>query len=226
MKLRDQAAYRGKQLNYQVVPVAGFFVEDAIPQNAEIEFLGSDGFVASIPALRVLNRDTGKAMAYLAIELPEKPWPMLGKGRGSAGPFYLVWLNPELSSVGPEWWPYKIKTIEVRPSLEEAYPQILPVSGSSPATKRGFRVFVESCFPCHPFNGQGRADVGPDLNLPRSPVEYFRLDMLRRFIREPQAVRSFTRAKMSGFSKELLSDRQLEDLLRYFSHMKAQRAQD
>ena len=50
----------------------------------------------------------GQSIAYIAIENPKSKWPdlPLKPSSGSAGPFYLVWLKPELSGILQEEWPY------------------------------------------------------------------------------------------------------------------------
>jgi mono/diheme cytochrome c family protein len=39
-------------------------------------------------------------------------------------------------------------------------------------------LFVTQCLVCHKLNGAGSADVGPDLNLPENPTEYFQASAL------------------------------------------------
>ena len=39
------------------------------------------------------------AQAWLAVEDPARPWPPLANGKPSAGPFYLVWTQPQASRI-------------------------------------------------------------------------------------------------------------------------------
>ncbi|MNN34684.1 hypothetical protein D3C81_1484990 [compost metagenome] len=46
-----------------------------------------------------------------------------------------------------------------------------------------------------------------------------RADLLRRYIRDPQALRHWPQARMPGFSESALSEAQLDHLLAYLRHM-------
>ena len=74
-------------------------------------------------------------------------------------------------------------------------------------------------------NGGGDAHVGPDLNLPANPSEYFQEPMLRRLIRNPASVRTWEQSRMPGFSESLITPAELDDLLAYLRQMALQRAQ-
>ena len=78
---------------------------------------------------------------------------------------------------------------------------------------RGLAVFRAQCIACHAMNGEG-GKIGPDLNVPRSIVEYRPVDQLKAFIRNPAAFR-YT----SMPSQLHLSDAQLDALLDYFRFM-------
>ena len=73
-------------------------------------------------------------------------------------------------------------------------------------------MFVQHCLPCHRLDGGGNADIGPDLNRPMSPVEYFRPDLLRRYLREPTALRTWPGQGMPGFAESVLPAADLEAL--------------
>jgi mono/diheme cytochrome c family protein len=86
----------------------------------------------------------------------------------------------------------------------------------SPA-RRGFDVFRRSCLQCHAINGEG-GRVGPELNVPRSIVEYRPEAQLRAFIRNPQQFR-YTQMPANPH----LAEADLDALLAYFRHMSAQK---
>lgn len=186
-----------------------------------LQFKAEDGFVANIPTALL----SGGAQPWLAIEAPTAPWPALKKSGRSAGPFYLVWLAPEKSGITPEFWPYQIAAISAVTPLHNRYPQILPAASlpRDSAEVRGMHVYTMQCASCHQINGGGDATIGPDLNLPFNPTEYFAEDFLRRYIRHPAAVRSWPQMTMPGFSEQVLSAAQLDDLLAYLRHMAQRR---
>jgi mono/diheme cytochrome c family protein len=211
-------AYK-RSMNFRAVPMAALLA-GTLPDES-VRFTAADGFVATIPASLLLGRDSG-AVAYLAIEPPDAPWPPLKAGQpATAGPFYLVWLRPEKGSVVPEQWPYQIVRIEAVASPVKRFPMLGPAA-KLPANhpiRTGFAVFQKHCMTCHTLNGGGESTLGPDLNIPYNPTEYMRPDALRRLIRDPQALRRWPAAKMPAFDNKSLSDRELAELLAYLRHM-------
>jgi mono/diheme cytochrome c family protein len=204
-----------RSMRYRALPLATLLGE--LTPDSSVQFTATDGFVANVPAKLLL----GGGQPWLAIETDEA-WPPLKADGPSAGPFYLVWLKPEQGGVSPEQWPYQIGKISVVLPLEKRYPQILPKI-SSAAEQRGLHAYIANCASCHPINGGGDAAVGPDLSRPHSPTEYFQESYLRKLVRNPAAVRNWSQRIMPGFSAEVLSDAQLDDLLAYLRQMAKQR---
>jgi mono/diheme cytochrome c family protein len=185
-----------------------------------VQFKATDGFVANIPAALF----AGGSQAWLAIEPADAKWPALKPGGSSAGPFYLVWLAPEKSAISPEQWPYRIARIGAATSLQRLYPQIVPPQASANSPElRGLQVFVANCAVCHRINGGGDASVGPDLNVPFNPTEYFQEPFLRKLIRDPASVRKWPQMTMPGFSTAALTEAQLDELLAYLRAMAPQK---
>ena len=210
-------AYK-RSMTFRAVPVATLL--DGASSDDNVRFMAADGFAATIPAAVLLARDG--AVAYLAVEPADAPWPPLKAGQSeTAGPFYLVWLRPEKGAIKPEQWPYQIVRIEAVASLVKRFPMLGPAA-KLPANhpiRAGFAIFQKNCIVCHTLNGGGDATVGPDLNIPYNPTEYMRPDALRRLIRDPQALRRWPTAKMPAFDNKALSDRELAELLAYLRHM-------
>lgn len=214
-------AYPGQKMAYKVVPAAALFDEMKIADDAVIQFKCLDGFSAPISKDRLLNESKEKSVAFVAIEEAGKPWPAIKPGGSSAGPFYLVWPNPKPSFIGPEEWPFQLAAFEVKGTLESLYPAIFPdakLKAGDPA-RRGLAVFTKNCFACHTLNKQGASEVGPDLNVPMNPTEYFQKAALRKQIRDPQSLRHFPKSRMNPFPPSILSDRELDDLIAYLTHM-------
>ena len=65
--------------------------------------------------------------------------------------------------------------------------------------------------------------MGPDLNMPHNPTEYFQPGYLRKLIRDPQSLRQWPQAKMPGFTESVLSEQELDALLAYLGHMAKRR---
>jgi cytochrome c1 len=80
-------------------------------------------------------------------------------------------------------------------------------------------MFIKNCFPCHTMNKQGEARMGPDLNVPKNPTEYFTEPVLRAFIRNPQSLHTWPQSKMTPFLPENFPDSALSDVIAYLKHM-------
>ncbi|MFJ4343899.1 c-type cytochrome [Pseudomonas sp. NPDC089401] len=210
-----------RPMRYRAVPVAALL--EGVKADDHLQAVALDGFAAEMPAGPLLQ--AGPARAWLAIEDPAKPWPALAQGKPSAGPFYLVWTDPQASGIRPEQWPFQIATIRRLAPVEQRFPALLPdprLAANDPV-RQGFALFQQNCLACHRLNGAGDAQFGPDLNVPHNPTEYFRPEYLRMYIRDPQSLRHWPQARMPGFGKDVLSEQDLDALLAYLKHMAGRR---
>ncbi len=208
-------------MTYRAVPVAAILAGTSIPPDSVIEAVAIDGFVAQLPLDLVLNTDESKAVAWLAIEEPDRPWPKLPEKDVSAGPFYIVWTGGEVASIRSEQWPFQMATLASQPSPAARWPA-LAVDPSLPATdpiRAGQALFVVQCLTCHKLNRAGASDVGPDLNLPQNPAEYLSPKGLHDLIRNPKAVRTWPAQAMPPFPPDYLSDREIDLIGAYLKHM-------
>jgi len=135
-------------------------------------------------------------------------------------PFYMVWIGVDAEAAHRKPWPYQLATIEVA-SLEQAFARAAPngLPSEDPGW-RGFERFVAECIACHSVNGEG-GRVGPELNVPRSIVEYREASQLKAFIHDPQ---SFRYTSMPAHPH--LTDADLDDLLGYFHAMSTRKRDD
>lgn len=213
----DQDVSYQRPMRYRAVPLAVLL--EGVSAKDHLQAVALDGFAAEMPAAPLMQK--GPAQAWLAVEDPGKPWPALGQGKPSAGPFYLVWTAPQASGIRPEQWPFQISTIRRLASVEARFPALLPdpkLPADSPV-RQGFALFQQNCLACHRLNGAGDAQLGPDLNVPHNPTEYFQPGYLRRLIRDPQSLRQWPQAKMPGFAQSVLNEQELDNLLAYLAHM-------
>jgi mono/diheme cytochrome c family protein len=206
-----------RPMRYQAVPLSALIA--SLSHLESVQFTARDGFIANIPGALL----TSGAQPWLAIEPADAAWPALKSGSGSAGSFYLVWLAPEKAGISPEQWPYQIARIAQAAPLEKRYQQILPQTATNSPEQRGMHVFAANCAACHRINGGGDAAVGPDLNKPFSPTEYFLEPFLRKLIRDPASVRNWGQRVMPGFALPVMSDAKLDDLLAYLRQMAKQK---
>jgi len=214
--IEQDVSYK-RPMRYRAVPLVTLL--QGIEADDHLQAVALDGFAAEMPAGPLLQ--DGPARAWLAVEDPAKPWPALGNGKPSAGPFYLVWTDPQASGIRPEQWPFQIATIRRLPPVEQRFPALLP-DAKLPANdpvRQGFALFQQNCLACHRLNGAGDAQFGPDLNVPHNPTEYFQPGFLRQYIRDPQSLRQWPQARMPGFADSVLSEQELDALLAYLGHM-------
>jgi mono/diheme cytochrome c family protein len=208
-------------MTYRAVPVASLLAGITLPDDSVIEAVALNGFVAQIPPGLLHNTDESKAVAWLAIEPQDRPWPPLPHKDENAGPFYIVWTGAEVGSIRSEQWPYQLAKLESQPSPAARWPA-LAVDPALPPTdpvRAGQTLFFVQCLTCHKLNGAGAANVGPDLNVPRNPTEYFTPQGLHDLIRDPRAVRIWPAQAMPGFPPDYLSDHEIDLVIAYLKHM-------
>ena len=215
IEIAADVAYK-RAMSYRAVPLAALL--DGVQPGDHLQAVALDGFAAELPAAPLLS--TQGARAWLAVEDPAQPWPALAAGKPSAGPFYLVWQNPEAAQIGPEQWPFQVSTLRLLAPVAQRFPALLPATDASAEVQAGFAVFQKNCLACHRLNGAGDSQFGPDLNIPHNPTEYFAGDFLRQYIRDPQSLRRWPQGRMPGFSSETLNTAELDQLISYLRHMR------
>jgi mono/diheme cytochrome c family protein len=222
VQIADDVSYK-RAMTYRAVPLA--LLLPGLDPKSHLQAVALDGFAAELAAAPLLQ--TQGARAWLAVEDPAQPWPALAPGKPSAGPFYLVWTDPQAGNISPEQWPFQVAVMKQLKSVAERFPALLPdpkLAANDPINQ-GFSLFQKHCLACHRLNGAGDAQVGPDLNIPYNPTEYFGGDFLKRYIRDPQSLRHWPQAKMPGFAASVLPDSELDLLVSYLKHMSGRKQQ-
>ena len=141
---------------------------------------------------------SGGAAAWMALEPPGHPWPIIPGQSASPGPFFLVWQHPERSGVGSEQWPYALMSVVAAESPAHRWPQLEvdPHLPPDAPARRGQAVFVTQCLPCHRMQGGGASEMGPDLGRPMNATAYLTEPGLRALIRDPKSVRTWPLQQM------------------------------
>jgi mono/diheme cytochrome c family protein len=211
----------GGPMTYRAVPVAALLSGLNFPPDSVMEAATIDGFAPQIPLNLLRNTDASKAIAWVAIETADHPWPKIAGKDYTAGPLYVVWTGPEVASIRSEFWAYHLAKFESQLSPVSRWPG-LAVDQSLPAddpVRAGQTLYIAQCLPCHKLNGGGASDVGPDLNLPMNATEYMTEAGLHALIRDPKSVRTWPGQKMGGFPPSFVSDREIGLILGYLKHM-------
>lgn len=150
---------------------------------------------------------------------PRSTFSKIDRRRVDPGPFYMVWIGEGQNDPHVHPWPYQLAKIELAP-FAEAFPKTVP-TGLPPLDEgwAGYALFQRSCASCHSINGEG-GKIGPDLNVPRSIVEYRPLPQIRAYIRDPQLTRYTSMPAHPN-----LDESDLDALIAYFQAM-SQRKDD
>ena len=209
-------------MTYKAIPAAHLLAGLRVGPDDHVSVRAIDNFVVSIPARLLIQGDAAPAQAFVAIEPAEAPWPVIPTENQttSAGPFYIVWRAGPASGLSSEYWAFRVAALTVVQSPARRWPGLAvgaEVAAGS-AVRRGFDRFVAVCMACHRFNGDGDADLGPDLGRPMNPVDYFRPSALRRYIRDPATVRDWSDRKMPAFDKDSLGDADIDAIIAWLTY--------
>lgn len=138
----------------------------------------------------------------------------------TAGPYAILWTNPERSYISDEYWAWSVVKIIEHQHIDDSIVISEPTHIPPKTRKRvsnGYHIYVSHCSSCHTIKDIGKATIGPDLVHPKTVFDYYpEKKQLKQFIRNPQSVRKIQNARMSGSSNIGLSDADLEDLILYF----------
>ncbi len=212
--------YYGAVKRFRALPLAAVlargFGADASSERfarAEILLRARDGYTRTTSGAQLLTE--GAFLAFADAEHPTGGFFPIDRRQVDPAPFYLVWQGAGRSDTNLWPWPYQLAEIEIV-DFAAKFPHVPPPGAAAgSAAQRGFAIFRASCIACHAMNGEG-GKVGPELNVPRSIVEYRDAAQLKQFIRDP---RSFRYSSMPSHLQ--LTDADLDALVAYFTHMRA-----
>lgn len=219
VRMNNNRAYQNSEMNYTAIKLCDLLKPYSIKSKYMLEFIAADHFSVLIPASKVMTCNNKSSIAYLAIE-PKNKWPLLKNNTGTtAGPFDVIWVNPEKSYISDEYWAWSVVKIKIHESLDKKIFSTAP-NVQDMKIRNGYDIYISHCAGCHSINHIGKGVIGPDLNIPMNPVEYYPDDqLLKKFIRDPQSVRVIKNDRMSGSNKPFLSDEDLDNLILYFHYM-------
>lgn len=210
--------YYGTRKTFRACPLRealriGFGEDPSWLAGRDVVFRATDGYAKPSQGARVLEDGGFLAFSDASIDGGGAPaFAPIDRKQIDPAPFYVVWTKP---GQDPHRfpWPYCLGEIDVR-QVTDLYPHVAPVGEKegSPALA-GFETFKTDCIACHAINGEG-GRIGPDLNVPRSIVEYRPVEQIKEYVRDPA---TFRYSNMPAH--EYLDDRRLDELVAYFTAM-------
>ena len=219
--------YHERTMRYRALPLRcvldrGFEASGGAAGLSEAGLLlrALDGYTRPVSGRTLLEPGGHVAFAEssrLPVAAGEAPFSPIDRRQVDPSPFYLVWSGPDQGDPHETPWPYQLARIEVAP-FEQAFPATVPTGlAAEDAGWVGYGLFQRACASCHAINGQG-GRVGPDLNVPRSIVEYRPVPQIKAYIQNPQ---SFRYTSMPPHPD--LGEADLDALIAYFSAMRARK---
>jgi mono/diheme cytochrome c family protein len=194
----------------------GFGAAPAALAGEDFLLVALDGYARTAPGSQLAE---GGAFVALddadRVARGESGFDPIDRRQVDAGPYYMVWSGAGRNDAHRYPWPYELARIEVT-RFEERFPHTVPTGApEGSGARRGFAIFRRECVSCHAINGEG-GSVGPELNVPRSIVEYRDAAVIKAYVRDPTAFR------YTSMPPHLhLGDADLDGLVAYFRHMSA-----
>ena len=219
--------YYERRMRYRAWPLrcvlsAGFGVDPASLPGPGVLLRALDGYTRPAPLAQLLEDGGFLAFADATLEGAQAGgsaprFSPIDRRQVDPGPFYLVWTGAARSDPHTHPWPYQLAVIEAAP-FEAVFPHTVPDGlAAADGGWLGYRVFQNSCAACHAINGEG-GRVGPELNVPRSIVEYRPVEQIKAYVRDPA---SFRYTSMPAHPD--LSPNELDGLIAYFRAMSARK---
>lgn len=206
--------YYGRPKRFRAMPLAPILEEafgESVDELRAHSFVlrARDGYAVPIEGRTLL--EGGAFVAFDDVDVPG--FAPIGPQGVSPAPAYLVWTRPGQSDLATHPRPWQLASIEIA-AIETIYPHVVPTGADVGSDAMlGFRIFRDRCIRCHAINREG-GRVGPDLNVPRSIVEYRSEEQIRQYVRDPTAFRYGAMPPHRD-----LTDAQLDQLLAYLREM-------
>ncbi len=204
-----QSVHRFRAVPIEAVLKAAYQTDETNLRSHHWLLRAADGYTVPVSGEKLL--EGGACIAFEDLDKPSG-WDPIGQQKANPGPFYLVWSKPSQSSLDDYPRPWQLATFEIV-SFEAAFPHTDPKVAKDHPAAHGYSVFRTYCIRCHAINREG-GRVGPELNVPKSIIEYRPEDQIREYIRNPA---TFRYGNMPAHLQ--LTNKDLDGLIAYFHAM-------
>lgn len=213
-------AYPGMHFNLLAIKLCHLLESNYFSKNEAIKITAKDQYFVYLSRNDVSGCDGAAGMIpYLAIQKNKNIWPKLHNNHEEVGTFSLIWIGNASKNISKEKWVRNISILEIvnkKVATELIKTLHIKLNKNQEA---GYRVFIDNCAGCHSLNLIGQLNIGPDLNYPMNPLEYFTKKVFKKYVRNPETVRYFKNSKMEGFDVNALSEDELENLVSFMKLM-------
>lgn len=112
-------------------------------------------------------------------------------------------------------WPYGLNKIKID-KTNSVYDVIYPIDKE--VAMAGFNQFRNHCIKCHSINKIG-GNVGPDFNYPKNITEYWEVENIWKYAKNPQSFRY--NARMSPITS--LTREEFDDIIVYLRYIRLEK---
>ena len=162
----------------------------------------------------VLSNEGYIAFKDTDVEDEKEKWP--DSLRVKFTPFYLAWKDTPYEDKLLNW-PYGLIEIKVN-RYDTLFDAIYPSDNLEVA--KGFEYYKQYCNKCHSVNKVG-GNLGPEFNYPKSILEYWDVENIRAFAKNPASFRY--NSKMQAIAP--LTREEFEEIIKYLEYMKERKIQ-
>jgi mono/diheme cytochrome c family protein len=143
-----------------------------------------DGYAVPVEGQHLL--DDGAFVAVDDLDVPG--FAPIGPRKVSPLPAYLIWQGTGRANLESHPRPWQLVAIDMVDPLT-LYPNTRPKAAvEGTPVMHGFKLFRERCIRCHAINREG-GNLGPELNVPQSIVNYRPEEQIRAYIKNPLSFR-------------------------------------
>ena len=213
-EFKTAKTYRAFSLKQLLAPAMQQLGIDSTSDEAVVTFYCTDGYKPTAKLHDLLAGEGFVAIRDEAVTDPGQQWPE--EVRKKFNPFYLVWKNvPYEDDSKP--WPYGLFMVKIN-KANTVYDPIYPRDDA--AAIAGFRHFEHYCIKCHSINRTG-GNVGPDFNDPKNITDYWDIENMWAYAKNPQSFRFNARmAPVTGLTRA-----EFDQIIVYLQYMRRQKAE-